>query len=312
MDIFFDAASSANSGPGVIGSITWAHTVTAAGTGRLLTVGVSIRTDAGQIVTGITYAGIALTKLEDHITAPPFVRIELWYLKSPSTGANNIVVTLSAAARFCAGGISFTEVDQVDTFGTVAEATGLSMLATVDVVSSTEQLVVDVCGVYNTDVSPLAVGALQTQRYHDESQAAVTGNDSIVAGSTEPGAGAVTMSWSWLVRNREWAIIAVPIKPASPLRSRLTKYHTNSNDPKKRILDVIGRSVPPEQTEVGTWIRSEGPYSITPKKHASLIEEPSIAFIESLHYGTRGDRLSIESVSETQLESLFARLGGRF
>ena len=200
----------------------------------------------------------------------------------------------------------------MDTFGTVAEANGLSMLAKVGVVSSTEQMVVDVCGVHNSRVSPLTVGALQTQRYHNETTAAVTGNDSIVAGSTEPGAGAVTMSWSWLVFNQEWAIIAVPIKPASPLRSRLTKYHTNSNDPKKRILDVIGRNVPPEQTEVGAWMRSGGPYSITPKKHASLIEEPSIAFIESLHYGARGDRLSMESVTETQLESLFARLGGRF
>ena len=310
MTIQFDAASSANTLGAALATLTWAHTVTAAGTGRLLTVGVSIKTTAGQIVTGITYAGVALTKLDDHDSPIPDVRAELWYLKSPSTGANNIVVTLSAGARFCAGGMSFTEVDQVDTFGTVAEANGFSMLATVNVVSSTEQVVIDVCAKHNTRDYPIVVGANQTQRYQTANTHGVDTGNAIIAGSTEPGAGAVVMSWSWALFNQDWAIIAVPIKPASPLRSRLTKYHTNSNDPKKRILDVIGRNVPPEQTEVGAWMRSEGPYSITPKKHASLIEEPSIAFIESLHYGARGDRLSMESVTETQLESLFSRLGG--
>lgn len=310
MAIFFDAASSANTAGAAPLTLTWAHTVTAAGTGRILLVGVSIKVTAGQTVTGITFDGIALTKLEDRVSGTPDIRAELWYLKSPSTGAHDIIVTVSAIVRFCAGGQSFTGVDQIDTFGTVAEADGFNMLATVNVVSSTEQVVVDVCAKHNTRDYPIAVGANQTQRYQNANTHGVATNNAIVCGSTEPGAGAVVMSWSWALFNQEWAIIAVPIKPASPLRSRLTKYHTNSNDPKKRILDVIGRNVPPEQTEVGAWMRSEGPYSITPKKHISLIEEPSIAFIESLHYGARGDRLSMESVTETQLESLFSRLGG--
>jgi len=208
----FDAASSHDTGPGVDNPLTFAHTCGA--NAKLLIVGVSIRTTAGQIVNGITYNAVALTKLEDKDSATPDVRAEFWYLKNPATGApQNIIVTLSAAARFCAGGISLESVNLNTTFGTQVEAIGDSQLATVNVVSNASELVVDVMGKQNT-ANAVTVGAGQTQRYKDETRAAATANDSLVGGSTEPGANPTTMSWSWANNNREWAIIAVGVRGA--------------------------------------------------------------------------------------------------
>src|SRR5258708_6597863 len=59
--IAFDTASSANTGTATASSLTWSHTVGAAGTNRILIVGVSIRNNSSQTVSSVTYGGTALT-----------------------------------------------------------------------------------------------------------------------------------------------------------------------------------------------------------------------------------------------------------
>ena len=83
--IAFDAASSAT-GVGV-SSLTWAHTTS--GADRLLIVGVSF--DTGT-VTGVTYAGVPMTSVGNTTTA---LKMHMWRLIAPATGANNIVVSFS-------------------------------------------------------------------------------------------------------------------------------------------------------------------------------------------------------------------------
>ena len=128
LPIAFDAVSSDQTADAGAGSLSWSHTV-GAGSERLLVVGVSIRNDAGQTVTGVTYNSTALTYLNS-VANGTNARVEMWYLKEadfPGTaGAYNVEVTLSASARVVAAAASFFNVDQTTPFGTFASNTGTS------------------------------------------------------------------------------------------------------------------------------------------------------------------------------------------
>jgi hypothetical protein len=193
-------------------SLTWSHAV--AGTNRILVVGVSIRNNAGQVVNanGVTYAGTPLT-LVDSQNNGTSVRVELWQGVAPAVGTANIVVTLSASARFVGGAVSFTGVDQTTPVDVSSFASGSSTAPSVSVTTvSNNAWVVDVLA---TRLNPTAlVGAGQTSRWN-----ASTGggpNGVLGAGSTEgpkTPAGGVTMSWSLGATSQDWAIGAVALKP---------------------------------------------------------------------------------------------------
>ena len=204
--IVFDAFSSIATG-GKATNHTWSHTVGAAGTNRILVVGTSA--ESAVAVTGVTYAAQALTKIGaqaslDGATAAT----ELWYLIAPPTGPNDIVVTLSANKKLAAGATSWTGVHQTTPLGTAVFAPGNSLSASVDVTSATGEVVVDALA--NKSSTSRTVGADQTQHWSVNS-----GGKPSSAGSSEAGAGTVTMSWTHGVAV-EWALGAVPLKQASP------------------------------------------------------------------------------------------------
>src|SRR3989344_3768207 len=92
----FDAASETSAGAGDE-NITWSHTV-GTGNDRILVVGVYIRgVSQSPTVSGITYNGTALTKVNDETNGA--VRVEQWYLLSPDSGTHNIVASFSAASE---------------------------------------------------------------------------------------------------------------------------------------------------------------------------------------------------------------------
>src|SRR4029079_3160852 len=109
--IAFDAASSADTGTVTAASLTWSHTIGASGVNRILIVGVSIRSSSSQTVSSVTYNATSLT-LVGQTTNSTNARVEIWRLIAPATGAHNVVLTLSAAARFVGGAASFTGVSQ--------------------------------------------------------------------------------------------------------------------------------------------------------------------------------------------------------
>jgi hypothetical protein len=195
-------------------SLTWSHTV--AGTNRILVVGVSIRNNAGQFVNanGVTYAGTPLTLVGSQNNGTS-VRVELWQGVAPAVGTANIVVTLSASARFVGGAVSLTGVDQtspVDGSGS-SFASGSSATPSVSVTTTTNNAwVVDVLA---TRLNATAtVGPGQTSRWNTDTGAGPNGV--LGAGSTEgpkTPAGGVTMSWSLGATSQEWAIGAVALKP---------------------------------------------------------------------------------------------------
>lgn len=106
MAITYNAASS-----GTVSSsttMTIAHTIT--GPNPILWVGVL---DDGGInnVTGITYAGFSLTRL-NQVQQAGSGYISLWYILSPTSGTNNIVYTMSAASNPVSVNASYQNVLQ--------------------------------------------------------------------------------------------------------------------------------------------------------------------------------------------------------
>ncbi|NTW34143.1 MAG: hypothetical protein HGB12_16250, partial [Bacteroidetes bacterium] len=81
-------------GGGYINSTTNTYALTIGnGINRLLVVQAwSAATGAGHI-TGITYNGIALTKIAEELESGQSCYVSLWYLLSPASGTNNIEVT---------------------------------------------------------------------------------------------------------------------------------------------------------------------------------------------------------------------------
>lgn len=128
MAIAFDAQSaSAYSGTT---SLTFAHTCT--GSDRLLTVGVYGGADR---ITGVTYSGVSMTFINKLLMtgAAAGQYIYLYYLLAPASGANNIVVTASAATDMYGAGSSYTGVKQTgqpDASATQATASSQLSLTT--------------------------------------------------------------------------------------------------------------------------------------------------------------------------------------
>lgn len=188
-----------------VGPFTWAHTCS--GSDRLLRVTTS-HFDSIDVVTGVTYNGVALTAVPGGSTNNGQYYVTAWYVLAPDTGTHNIVVTMSGNVfDFGAGAISYTGVHQTVPLGTAVTATGTSTTPSVTVSSAADELVDDGLVIIHGDT--LSVGAGQTQRWN-----AVAGSGFIkYAGSTEGGAASTTMSWS-NTSSQTWAIVAVPIKPA--------------------------------------------------------------------------------------------------
>lgn len=105
MTIAFDAVSrSGTAWTTGQSSLTWSHTV-GAGTNRALVVAVGTYSATARTVTGITYNGVALTKIDAQTAALEANNQsgELWVLAAPAVGTANVVVTFSGTADFCVG-----------------------------------------------------------------------------------------------------------------------------------------------------------------------------------------------------------------
>ncbi|WP_445150828.1 PKD domain-containing protein [Baekduia sp. Peel2402] len=103
------------SGSGTGSTVTASIAVPAAGTGKLLAVGISTTNTA--TVTGVAYAGQALTKRVSQGqsgTGVTGVAAEIWTLSAPPSGNGTVTVTLSAAAPAIVGATAYTGVDAID------------------------------------------------------------------------------------------------------------------------------------------------------------------------------------------------------
>jgi hypothetical protein len=105
--ITFDATS--NSGyQAAQSTYSWSHT----NAGNFLSVDVSMLSVPGTTVTGITFDGVALTKIGSQYTASTIGGVECWGLVAPSIGTKTIVVTLSGTIISSSEAVSYSGVNQ--------------------------------------------------------------------------------------------------------------------------------------------------------------------------------------------------------
>ena len=128
-----DASSQSQSGAGV-GSLTWSHTCT--GSERILFVG-AYDNSATDDITGVTYGGIAMTKIGASVAVPSSGDYQnLWYLIAPATGANDITISRSGSSgRIGGSAVSYTGADQTapidaSTTNTAAAAASIATAVT--------------------------------------------------------------------------------------------------------------------------------------------------------------------------------------
>ncbi len=90
------------------GPLTFAHTCT--GSNRILFVGLTTIT-AGDVVTGVTYAGVAMTRV--NIASQGLNCVYLYCLVAPASWANNVVATVGVADVVYGRAASYTGASQV-------------------------------------------------------------------------------------------------------------------------------------------------------------------------------------------------------
>ncbi len=203
------ANASANSGRNAVLSLTLTN-FTVSGSNTLLIVGVSIRqTTTNQSVSSVRYGTAGnFTRVGTFTNAP--IQVELWQLVAPPAGTANIVVTLSATARFVAGAQLFTGVDQTTPLGPYATNSGTSTAASVTVPAATGEYVIDILGNQNTATATAINGG--TRRWTNITTSPTGNANTRGSCSTKAGASSVKMDWT-LSASRVWAIMAVPVVP---------------------------------------------------------------------------------------------------
>lgn len=173
-------------------STTFSHTVT--GSNPALVVFVAL-TGTAQTVSTITYNGVSMSLIGaiSGVNGTVKPRLEAWGLSGPATGANNVVVTLSAAnASWDAIAVSFTGTAAASTFDglqTADHTGGLSSLSVTVTTGNANSMIVD--GTCSTADNGTTSGAGQTQRWQDNSGSSNT------QGSTAVGGASITMTENW-------------------------------------------------------------------------------------------------------------------
>lgn len=139
MAVVFDAQSSGSVNPST--TLTVAHTCS--GSNRVLLVGLSTN-NTTDIVTGITYNGVAMTRLRAQVGSTGNFYSYLYYLENPASGTNNIVATASSSSLMGAISASFTGAAQVSSPDSSASGTttgaGTTISATTTVVAADSML----------------------------------------------------------------------------------------------------------------------------------------------------------------------------
>jgi hypothetical protein len=231
----------------------------------LLVVGVAwVGGGTAYTVSGVAYNSVALTKLGGVTNGND--RTDIWYLKAPATGNNDVVVTMSGTGITFVSIIatSYYGVDQTTPLGAMQSSTGTDSNPTQAVVSVNRDLVVDSV-VVNGDSSSqgVTVGASQTDRSPQTS-----GTDDGRA-STERATGtSTTMSWTVSVSSTwTWAQAGVAIKGDAGTAAAPVVVTKAVAAPPLGIYRVLARC----RVSANTWGFAMG-YA-----YGGVTEDPSVA-----------------------------------
>ena len=129
MPIAFDTSATGNEGTGT--SLTYSHTCS--GSNRILFVLTRGGSGEGNLISSVTYDGTAMTLASGASVTVPTENtlLRLYFLTNPSSGNNNVVITLSSSGFMQSISTSYTGANvsnQVDntTTNTTSSATSLT------------------------------------------------------------------------------------------------------------------------------------------------------------------------------------------
>lgn len=203
--VSFDAAGGAS-------PYTVSHTVS--GTDKFLLVSVRSQVaGGGDVVTGVTYNGTSMTRINTIRSETNNERGYLYYLINPDTGTHDIVVTASSG-NLIAGGASYTGVDQtspIDANNTSTQGTGTSVSLSVTTTTDNCWLVGYGDGVTGSG-SAFTPGSNTTERAENDRNVQFDSN-----GPQTP-TGSYSQNYSWTSNERFFMLIAA-IKPAGAAAS---------------------------------------------------------------------------------------------
>lgn len=209
--VALDASSSGTVGGGGATSLIISHTCT--GTNRLLLMWYASN-DLSINVTGATYNSVSMSQEATVSSADSQVRIFLFSLIAPATGANNIVISFASSGHANGVGLgrSFTAVHQTTAVGTPVTAE--------DTETNDTNPQVQVTGAANSTVADgvagrrgsliLTIGANQTDELTDTEDSVL-----IASASLETGTGTRNMDWTTNTP-AAWGQIGILVNPASP------------------------------------------------------------------------------------------------
>lgn len=202
------------------------YAVTNTGSNRLLLVAVSFQNRNDEVVTGITYNNIALSKAVISRSGNDS-RAEIWSLVEQEGlvigSANDIVVTLNQNSNqgIVIGAVSFNGINEDLPFGSTATSFGNSEYLSLAVPSAQNEVVFAIATqedettnlVQDPNPNP------DSNYVQHWSLRTTTGRESLGAGATHitpNGVSSVTMGWSNIGNGNDWAMAGVSIKPALP------------------------------------------------------------------------------------------------
>lgn len=206
--VYFDQAS--NSGYQVgLATYTWSHTVTVGTVNRALIVGVGIFLSGS--VTGITFDGVALTKIRHD--ASGIYRSELWRLVAPNTGTRTVEVTLNTSLTSIGNAQSYYGVDQTTPIDANDGAVGTNSPASASVTTITNFTRV-VGNIATQTASGVVPGAGQAPR---TTNAGAAGTDSSDEKGIITPAGSVSFSWTGMGTLDVWTVSLAALRPVSAI-----------------------------------------------------------------------------------------------
>lgn len=212
---------SESSGRGSGSSRTFSHTIPSGFSNTILIVGVSTQDSnhANMPITGITFNGVALTKVR-HDEATGNNRTELWYLKNPDVTTANVVITATGTLGELTGfALGFCNVDQTSPIDANNGGTGASSSPSVSLTTvAANAWTVAICSAeerfrhYGTQANR-AGGPLTDQTYEN----------AMIATKFVPTAGSTALGFGILSSN-SYAESTLSLTPASGATTRTTTF----------------------------------------------------------------------------------------
>lgn len=261
----------------------------------------------------VTYAGLPMTLIGVARWQPggpgtiDYVS-EMWRLLDPPAGAGAFSFASAGNCEKTVTLLTAVGVDQTTPFGVPVTGTGIASPSSLSPASSAGDVVADSICVDSILCAGLTLGPSQVLVACDRTP----GGLPVVGGrSQRPGGAASSMAWSWAPPGFSFAHVAVAIKPYIETIRRPIEYTYDIWETNPQVRDAAGRVIHPGLVRSNRWIRLLGATQPTSERPLSFVDDPEIAYIESVQYDGETGRLTIQTSRSELGEVIVARAAGR-